>query len=319
VFANQVDDVLLEPAAAHPEFDVLAAAVAGHDWTGCRAVLDTAPLSARTVLLRYAAERRGIDDWLRHVLRADLWDSTAAALLGFNLVEIGWGIRSSAQAQNVSADQFRQFHHWLRQAETVLIDGAARWPQDPALWTARLMTARGLQLDLAEIRRRHDRMAAADPGHLPGQRQFLQSLCPKWYGTWPQAHAWADEAMRAAAPGAPQGVLVAEAHIEHWLEVAGDDESAGVAYLTGVRDALYEAAHRSIWHPDFRREPGWVSTASTFAMVFAEMGDMPSAGAVFAMLGPLASEWPWYHRGDDVAGVIRTYRRKSAAVSGSSR
>lgn len=320
MFARSEEEVLLEPSAAFPEFGVLDAAVARRDWPGCRAVIDAAPPSGRTMLLRHASEGRDIEDWLRYLLQTDPWDGTASALLGMNLTGIGWDIRTGATAEYVGANQFRQFHHWLRKAEAVLIDWVARWPGDPALWTARLTTARGLQTGLAEVRRRLDRMTGADPFHLPGQRQFLQSLCPKWSGSWPQAHSWAREAMLAAPPGAPQGVLVAEAHLEQWLDLREEGERAATAYLAGVRESLHEAADRSIRHPEFRREIGWVSVASTFAMAFAEAGEQEAAAGVFAMLGPLASRWPFEYRDDDVPAVIRRYRLRSwAAVSGSSR
>ncbi|MEU8661409.1 hypothetical protein [Actinoplanes philippinensis] len=314
MFDRSDDEVVLEPAA-YPEFGVLDAAVARRDWAGCRAALDDVSPGGRTLLLQAAAESPDLEEWLRYLLQADPWDSTAAALLGMHLTKVGWRIRSSASAEHVSADQFRQFREWLRKAEAVLIDAAARAPHDPAVWAARLTTARGLQVDLAEIRRRHDRMAAADPHHLPGQRQYLQSLCPKWYGSWPQAHAFAHEAMTAAPPGAPQGSLVAEAHIEQWLDLGGEYKRAATAHLIGARDSLHDAASRSIWHPAFRRDPGWVSAASAFAMVFAQAGDQQSAARVFALLGPLASRWPWsYYDEHDELVVIRRYRRRSASA-----
>ncbi|BEL05208.1 hypothetical protein Q0Z83_033990 [Actinoplanes sichuanensis] len=314
MFDRSDDEVLLEPAA-YPEFGVLDAAIDRRDWASCRAVLDAVPLSGRSMFLRYAAEKPGLEEWLRHLLQADPWDSTASALLGMHLTDIGWKIRSSLRAEHVSAAQFEQFHAWLRRAEAVLIDGAARAPYDPAIWSARLTTARGLQMEPAEERRRYDRMAAADPHHVNGQRQYLNSLLPKWGGSWPQAHAFAREVMMAAPPGAHQGALVAEVHVEQWLDLGGEHEKAAAAHLTGARDTLYEAANRSIWHADFRRDPGWVSVASTFAMVFAEMSDQEPAARVFAMLGPMASRWPWYYYdGHDELAVIRRHRRRSASA-----
>lgn len=306
------DDVVLDPQAAHPEFGHLRAALTAQDWRACRAVLDTASLSGRSWLLGCAAEERGIEGLLEYVLQTDPNDSTAAALLGLNLIDIGWAARGTALAMHVGAGEFEIFHDWLRRAETVLIDAAARCPWDPALWTARLMTARGLQLGLAESRRRYARLAAADAQHLPGQLQFLQRLCPKWGGTREAMHTWAWETMQSAPPGAPQGVLVAQAHIEHWLELAQQDLTAGRTYLAGqpVRDVLYQAAHHSIWHPEFRRDPGWVTAASTFAMVFALMEDPAAATPTFAMLGGLASRSPWKYLGDDPAEQVRQYRRK---------
>ncbi|SDS34746.1 hypothetical protein [Actinoplanes derwentensis] len=301
------DDVVLDPAVAHPELGFLRAKLAEGDWWSCRPVLDAAAPDARTWLLRAACDVPGIADMLRYVLLVNPQDSTAAALLGMHLTDVGWQIRTGARANDVSDAQFEAFHDWLAKAEIVLIEGTARCPQDPALWSARLTAARGLSLGLSEAKRRYARLAAVDPHHLPGQLQYLQQICPKWGGDWDLLHSWATEQMLAAPPGAPQGVLVATAHLEHWLELPDDSP-----YLTGtvVREAVYQAAHRSIWHDGFRRDPGWVPLVSTFAMLFALMADQPAAAATFAMTGRLASEHPWMMIGDPVT-EIRKYRRKA--------
>jgi hypothetical protein len=314
----QTDDVILDPAAAHPELGMLRTALRGHDWAACRAVLDAASPGGRSALLNHASDERGVDEFLRYVLQTRPEDSAAAALLALNLVDIGWEVRGSGWAADVPADRFALFHDRLRQAEAVLIDAAARCPADPALWVARLVTARGLRLGQAETRRRYDRLAATDPHHLTGQWQFLQSLCPKWGGAWPALHAWAWEAMAAAPPGAVQGTLVADAHLEQWMAIAGSDLDAAAAYLASepVRGALHRAAQHSVWHPQFRAEHGWVQAASSFAMAFSLMGDRPAAAATFARLGPLAHRWPWEYLGDDVAATIRGYRNQSLVAGG---
>lgn len=150
---NRVAPVL-DPAAAHPELAVLRAALARHDWWGCRAVLDAAAPDARSWLLRWATDDGTTGDFAHTVWEADATDSTAAALLALHLIHTGWEIRSGAWAQHVSRDQFARFHDYLRRAKAALIDATARQPQDPALWAARLTTARGLQLGQAETRRR---------------------------------------------------------------------------------------------------------------------------------------------------------------------
>ncbi|AEV85940.1 hypothetical protein ACPL_5051 [Actinoplanes sp. SE50/110] len=309
------DDVLLDPADAHPELAVVRAALARRDWPACRAVLDSAAPGGRTWLLSWAAQERGIEETLRYALHADPADGAAAALLGMHLTDVAWAARGRARAARVGAEQFAIFQDWLRRAEAVLIDGAARTPGDPALWAARLTTARGLQLGPAETRRRYDRMLAAHPHDYAGQAQYLQSLCPKWGGDWPRAHAWAAEATAAAPPGAAQGSLVAIAHLENWLEL---DEPEATAYLReeAVRDAVAQAAHRSVWHADFRREPGWVPAASAFAMAFSLMDERPAAGAVFAMLGRLAHRFPFSYLGGDPAAVVAGLRDRSLSPVG---
>ncbi len=309
---SDADAVLFEPAAAYPEVNAVRSAMAAHDWTAVRAVCDAAPPTGRSILIRYAADGSALANFLGDVLRRDPADSTAAAMLGMHLIKVGWDVRTGARAEHVSSEQFSAFHDWLRRAETVLMDGIARHPADPALWVARLTSSRGLQLGLAETRRRYHKLVQADPHHLPGQLQFLQRLCPKWSGSWEMLHAWCREAMQAAPPGAQQGVLVAEGHLEHWLAEDGDD----YLHSEPARTELYEAAYRSVWHPDFRREPGWVRTVSTFAMLFSVLDDQRAAASLFAVLGNLGSEHPWEYLANDPAAEIRRRRAKALSAAG---
>ncbi|MEU4559020.1 hypothetical protein AB0F72_11565 [Actinoplanes sp. NPDC023936] len=301
-------DVVLDRAAAYPETAVLRAALARRDWPGCRAVLDAAAPMERTALIRDVSETPGIEDFLRPVLRQDPRDGTASALLGTHLIDVGWKIRTGARAQHVSQEQFAAFRDWLCKAEQVLIDGAAYHPEDPAIWKARLTSARGLELGLAEARRRYDRLVAADPHHLPGQLQLLQTLCPKWSGSWEQLHEFTRDAAAAAPPGSPHGVLVAEAHIEHVLELDGRPAMLGYLAQEQVRAEIYQAAQRSIWDPAFTRGYGWLEALSTFALVFTLLDDQRAAASAFGPLGNLATEHPWDYLSDDPVGEFRKAR-----------
>ena len=310
-------DVLTDPAAAHPEVHQLRAALRTRDWTAVRAVTDAAEPALRTGLVRIGGGEvgplAGGEDFLRYVLARDPDDSTAAAMLGNHLIDVGWEIRSGARASHVSRSQFEQFHQWLIKSEQVLIDACARNPRDPALWVPRIITVRALNLGVSEGRRRYDRLSAVAPHHLAGQTQLLQELCPKWHGSWEQAHAFARECLETAPPGALNGVIVAEYHVERWLDLpAGEDR----AYLLGqgVRAELHEAAHRSVWNPAFRRTFGWVGAMSTFAMLFSVIGDEPAAASLLSALGPLASEHPWDYLGGEPAEQIRAARGRAFAT-----
>jgi hypothetical protein len=304
--------VLFDPADAYPEVAAVRERLTGHDWAGVRQVVDGLPPAGRTMVIRHGGSAGDAEPFLREVYERDPADGAAAAMLGYCLIDIGWRIRSAARADHVSSQQFEQFHDWLRRAEAVLIDGAARSPRDPAVWAARVVSARGLELGLAETRRRYDKVKAVDPHNLTAQFQMLQRLCPKWSGSWEQLHPWTREEMLAAPPGAVQGVLVAEAHIEHWLDLPAGTRTA---YLNGVpvRRELREAAERSVLHPDFGRDHGWVEAASTFAFVFSLLGDRRSAAPCFEMLGDLATEYPWTYLGDDTAEQVSNHRRRALA------
>jgi hypothetical protein len=135
-------------------------------------------------------------------------------------------------------------------------------------------------------------------------------MCPKWSGSWEQLHAWAREEMLAAPPGSLSGALVAESHIEHWLDLEGGEQEA---YLTDprVRGELHEAAHRSVWNPQFQRTYLWVQAASDFAMAFSLVNDLPAAASVFSMLGNLASRFPWQYLTGPTEDLIK--RRRAVA------
>ncbi|WP_097322868.1 hypothetical protein [Paractinoplanes atraurantiacus] len=305
-------EVLFDVADHYPEARVVRTAMTARDWVQVRTVVDPLPPTGRSMLLGVVAEVPGAEETLEKVLADDPQDSTAAAALGRRWTSIGWKIRTSARAEHVSADQFATFHERLRRAEAVLIDGVARNPGDPALWTARLTSGRGLEVGLAEIRRRYDKVIALAPHHLPAQNALLQSLCPKWSGSWELLHPWAREAVLAAPEGSVQGFLVVDAYLEHWIDLAeGEDQR----FLSSepVRNEIYEAARRSVLHPAFGRDYGWVRAASSFALVFSMLGDRASAAAMFRMLGDYAEEYPWHYLGDPATQIRQ---RRAWALGG---
>jgi hypothetical protein len=303
---------VLDPAAAYPRINALRTALDSGDWPECRSVLDAAEPVERTELTMIAFGETGLEKFLRGVLTGDPGDGAAGALLGQHLIGAAWRIRTAARSEQVSRERLAAFTEGLEAAERLLVDAAARSPHDPAIWTARLITARGLRLGRSEARRRYDRLAAIDPHHLPGQWQFLQQLCPKSGGVWALAHAFAGEVAAAAPPGSFDPVLIAEAHLEHWLEEHGRSAAAGRRYLSAgpVRDELNEAADRSVRHPAFRRTHGWVRVTSTFAMAFALLDDRPAAAALFTALGDLGSDRPWDYLGDPGPTIVK-YRKRA--------
>ncbi|MGC4857375.1 hypothetical protein ACLQ24_29425 [Micromonospora sp. DT4] len=143
-------------------------------------------------------------------------------------------------------------------------------PRDEAAaWTERIIIARGLQLGQNEARRRYDRLAQQHPHHATAQAALLQQLCPKWSGDGDRAFAFARECAQAAPVGAPNAVLVVEAHLERWLDFDTDRERTAYVRSTPVAEEIMQAAQRSMLHPDFVDRPGWVWVRSSFALMFS--------------------------------------------------
>ncbi|WP_052311704.1 MULTISPECIES: hypothetical protein [unclassified Actinoplanes] len=282
--------VRLSPSAPYPEARAL---LRDSDFRAA----DAADPQARTRLLRlYAAQAK-------QPVPADPADPTASAVRAFQLIEQGWNVRGGGRARTVTARQFRVFHRYLAEAERVLHAALTRTPHDLALWTASLLTVRGLEMGLDHARYRYACLSAFDPHHLPAQSQLLQQLCPKWSGSWPEAEAFVRAAMRAAPEGAHNAVLL----VDYYLEKAD---------FRGLRADIEEAAGRSVCHPAFARTVGWVQVVNSFALAFSKVGDRANARRMFTMLGPYASEYPWSTQSAEVTAAFRQARMRAFGLSG---
>lgn len=296
-----------DPAAAYPEVEPVRTAMEAGDWPAARAQLTGRPADTRTRLIQICAEYAA-PGFLESVVRADPADTTAAAMLAHRIIDEAWTVRTRARAQHVSREQFEKFHEILGSAERLTAETVAHDGSDPAVWTMRLLVARGLEMGQAEARRRYDQVALRDPHHLSAQSQLLQQLCPKWGGTLEAMHDYARGCARSAPEGAHNAVLIAEAHFEHALDLSGGAHK----YLNSreVATELREAAERSVLHPSFQRTVGWVYVYHAFAMVFGLMGDRATARPLFEATGNLVSEMPWRYFGDPIP-VFREHRERA--------
>jgi hypothetical protein len=287
-----------DPFDALPELTPLRTAAQRGDWTATAAFfagldsVDKVSFAAGAL-----GDLDGTEAYLEQAAAAHPADPLPRTLLAERYVRIGWAIRSGARAQHVSRDQFGQFHAWLRKAEQLLIEVCAEQPAYAPAWTTRQLTARGLELGQSEARRRYDRLSAHHPHHFRAQSQLLQKLCPKWGGSWEGAHGFAQECATAAPDGSHAGVLVAEAHIEHWLDL---DDGKDTAYMRdlSVRNDLRNAAQVSVLHPDHRDGFDWITGHSAFALAFCLGGHVADAAPHFVALGNLGSESSWQYMPD---------------------
>lgn len=295
---------------AYREVARLRAALTARDWAGVSDEFARVDQDGASLLVRAAGEEPHAYGFLSAEAARDPADPLAATLLASWLIRAGWQIRTAHRASAVDPEQFAVFHDYLRRAEELLVDVTDRDPGNLAGWELRLLTAQGLELELDEARARYQQAVRHSPHHMPVQAQLLQQLCPKWGGSFPQAHAFARECAAAAPEGASNGVLVAVVHLEHWIELG---RGAGRRYLADpqVRQELRDAAARSVWHPQYRRRFGWVGVHSTFAMAFSLAGDRPAAASQFAAIGHLADPFPWGYLGDP-ATAFHKYRARSA-------
>jgi hypothetical protein len=308
-----------DPASVYPEIPRARAALAARDWPSFLSSYDGLDWAGRATVVHHLDADQDIERFLAGMVERDPEDVVAASTYATVLVQHGQRLRGAEPAASIGDDQRNGFQAYLRQAEQLLIDTTARDPGAVLAWTERLNTARELGLGLNEARRRYDRVARVDPHNVDAQRRMLRQLCPKWSGrTSEAAQTFAAQCRNEAPAGAHNGVLIADVHIESWLDLDGPGRRAygrDGAVLAG----LQAAAEGSVFHPDFPSTPGWVAVVTAFAFAFGLVEHGPSARRCFEVLGPYASRWPWDQLAGGADTALRRHRERAFAQAGTRR
>ncbi|MFG1924277.1 hypothetical protein [Cryptosporangium sp. NPDC048952] len=287
-----------ELIAAYPEMRLFPGATKAGDWPAIAAGFQRlGGWEAASMAIDLIADVPGADQFFRQVVAREP-SPMAATILGHCLIVAGWRIRSSKSADQVSREQFAALHNHLRDAERTLMDVTARDPRALLAWEGRLTTAMGLELGVAEGRRRYDRLARVVPHHYFAQSSHLQHSLPKWGGSWDEAFAFARQCAASAPPGGLHGAHVAIAHLERWAKLPGEGEDH--AYAVQHQPEVWAAAQRSVLHPAFRPVPGWVGAMNAFAAFFHFAGAPQGAAPFFRAMGNFGSTRWWDYLGDPV-------------------
>jgi hypothetical protein len=297
-----------DQAAAFPELVELRESVRAADWTAIELFFAGLPDVDMTVFAaKVVADVRDAELFLAELPPSPL----ARRLLGARLISKAWEIRSGARAQYVSREQFAGMRGELLKAEPILMELTAEDPSDVVAWSFRLTSARGLGLGQSEARRRYDRLARFAPHSFAAQSQLVQQLCPKWSGSWEALHTFARECMDNAPPGSLSPTAVGEAHVEHYFDLKGAEQTA---YLTNVavQQEIIAAADKSVLHPNFVGGYHWPRAYGVFAALFGKIGDHERAAMCFRRLGDeVASEYPWEQLYADPATGFDSLRDKA--------
>ncbi|MET9605285.1 hypothetical protein ABZZ17_09470 [Streptomyces sp. NPDC006512] len=302
----------LQKDSGQPDVQQVREAAGAADWATVRRLFEARPDGGdSTELLWAAADTAGVERWIVPAVEAEPDAALPRLVAGFRHISWAWEARTAARAQHVSREQFEVFHSRLRLAEQWLYEAAEREPRLTAPWYGLLVTGRGLQVGSTQALRRFEAAVRRAPHHLGAHTQRLQQVCHKWGGSHEEMHAFARESAAAAPGGSALGMLVADAHLEHWLSL---DSGADDRYMRDpqVRASLHEAAEHSYRHPGFGQAASpyqQLQVLNSFAMAFSLGGDRTAARECFLATDGAVTESPWqYLNGSDPAAAYRKHR-----------
>lgn len=321
-----IDPLLDEPTLARLRLEMPR----GH-FAGVEAVLrDFRDPDDRTVLLEGISDWIGRPDWLLGWIKS-CPDSAAAHLVtGVHLIAWASQARGTGLGSTVSNEAAEAMHQRLVAADKALKRAAEMDPLDPTPWAFMVRTARGLELDEAETRRRFEFAARLAPQHRAAHSHMLQTLCKKWGGSHEQMFTFAEQASRVAPTGSGVHVLVAEAHFERWLAHHTSPFKMPDPYfqMPLVRDSLKRAAAAAFesagkWGglsgsaadgngdgPEFAPTIDSIRNRNFFAFCFWLAGEREEAAKQFRSIGGWVTQYPWIALG---AEPVKAFSRAAAA------
>ncbi|MFJ1751331.1 hypothetical protein [Kitasatospora sp. NPDC088134] len=305
-----------EPPARIPEFDLLKAfpdLAALRDSAEQRRWEETAAFFAaltdpadRSTAMAVLPRTPETGAFLQQVAADRPGETLPLVLQAHRYVRLAWEARGNGRAKYVSAEQAVVFRRRLTVADKLISEVLTRVPDNTDARRLSLITSRGLGLGLTRTRARYDCLAEQDPHDYEAQSQLLQQLLPKWGGSWNAAFAFARQCRAAAPAGALDPALLAQAHIERWLNVGGKKDPAHLHRPETV-DELVDAARASVLHPDFRGGYRFLEAHGLFAATFGLAGRHDLAAPHFHALNGYADEAPW-----DYLRSLTSIRRSTA-------
>ncbi|MFD6417996.1 hypothetical protein [Streptomyces sp. NPDC060194] len=286
---------------------VLAAedAAAAGDWAGVKRALEPFDLGREHGVVGIVAMVDGVQDWIGRAIEEDEEHRAAAQLIsGVRHIHWGWEARTDAQAVHVTQEQWRVFHERLHVAEELLLAAAEARPDWVSPWRQLLTSGRGMSLGADVNEARLDAALRRDPLDVSSHIEWVSQLQPRWGGEPGAALAFARAAVARAPHGHRMGRLIADAHIEEWVESSHGD----CLETPAVQAELREAADRSILHPAYERRPGWQGDFNTFAMALHLAGERHTVRRVFQALDGAYTGWNYLA---DAEKVFAAHHRRA--------
>eukprot|EP01116_Phalansterium_solitarium_P000059 TRINITY_DN10044_c0_g1_i1.p1 TRINITY_DN10044_c0_g1~~TRINITY_DN10044_c0_g1_i1.p1 ORF type:complete len:332 (-),score=104.35 TRINITY_DN10044_c0_g1_i1:323-1318(-) len=292
-------DVLADQLSAHLKASNFAAIIAQ-----IRAFASSQDWEAKAWYIDLVAKAfsHGRPGWLVKWAKDSPTDADALLLGGAHAIAWAWDARGSGWADSVGEEAFEHFESRLELAEKQLTAAARLAPQDPTALANLLITDRGLEAPLQELRARFRAVVAIAPHHEFAHGVQLQGVCAKWGGCDEEMFAF----VRGASANAPAGSgihsLIVSAHTEAWLQINVDLPASRAqrdAYYTrqDVADEIMAAARNSVLSPDYKPGVNTISHRNRFAFAFWRIGQLALAREQPELLGDRITPSPWCYHG----------------------
>jgi len=205
-----------------------------------------------------------------------------------------WDARGGGQVDTVKDDGWSRFFERLQGAEDDVTVATRLDPADAGPWVVLLTTTRGLQQGQGRLREVYAEAQRRWPWHQEAHRLMVQGLAAKWGGSNEAMFGFAREAHAHAPEGLGVHTVLAEAHIEGWMDA---DQDNTYWERPGVREDIMAAADSYLYSSRRVMTPREVGNRSIFAYCFWKLGERECLREQLGIIGDtLTVPWTLFSR-----------------------
>lgn len=253
-----------------------------------------------------SGELQGWPKWIDQWVEESPGDPAAHLFRGWRYKDYAWEVRGSGFANNVDRNAWGLFFSRLEAADAALNAAAELAPDDAGPWVPMVTTAYGRQLGIAELRRRFAEVERRRPLHTLAARMALQGVAAKWTGSHEMMFEFARAMSSRASAGSTMHVLIAEAHLEFWMQ----EQNNGYWKSPFVRDEIVEAGRRALAQPI--DAPYLLYTRNAFALCYWLLNEPVLLAEQVQVIGGRVTRMPWAYLGQPLQRYAQAQARAAA-------
>ena len=204
----------------------------------------------------------------------------------------------------------QQFINRLNAAEEILFEVVTDRPALPDPWVQLLVSGRGLQVHLEELRERFENAHSRAPFRPDATRSYLTSLTKKWGGSNTATFDFARWIQAEAEPDSPSREALPMAHIDRGLLAHGRNDLATYLLQPDVVIELEQGLQRFLQAIPSPAPPETLGVLNAYALALTPAAT-PTARLViqnFAEIDDRPTLYPWINYPDDVLDVFASVK-----------
>jgi len=312
---KQEHELSIDAMFGDPAAHLLTQWMDNDDWRTLRSFLASVPNHDDRAF--YITAVLGIQDglpaWLDEWIAEEPGSAMPWLLRGVRGTQWAWAARGAGRGSSVSPEAYHLFRARLIEADRDLLTAASLDASDPLPYAQMLVTARGLHLGYNALRTRFGEAVARDPLNYRAHANMLQGMARKWGGSHELMYDFARSAVATAPRGHRLHTLIAEAHIEGWVD--GDRAHRHLYWkVPGIRAEIHHAAARSVERPEFDAGGETAADRNVFAFCFWSFDEPEALREQLDRIGDHPTRLPWAYVGEPT--TIFTAARRYAAEPG---